>query len=131
MHPISIIGTDLDRLKSVNDIFGHTKGDELLINYSGILKKTFRKSDIVARIGGDEFFVILPRTDEYIANSIVDRLNKNIDLYNKKNIGLPIMASIGVSSTKKQSDSLFYIFKEADNSMYQNKKERAKEIIKK
>ena len=78
MFPISIIMSDVDSLKMVNDTLGHAAGDALLRNVASVLLNSFRAEDMVARIGGDEFSVLLPDMDELAAQQALDRVKKTI-----------------------------------------------------
>ena len=75
LFPISVVLIDINGFKLVNDTFGHEKGDEILKNTAKILKTCFRKEDIVARYGGDEFIIILPSTSKAVAASISERVH--------------------------------------------------------
>ena len=118
--PISIIMSDMDNLKEVNDTFGHSTGDQLLKDVALLLSLSFRQEDIIARIGGDEFVVLLPTTDAPGVKMIIERMKNRIDVYNIKHSDLPIHISLGVS-TAEQGDSLLSHLKIADNLMYADK----------
>lgn len=124
--PISIIMADLDNLKQVNDTFGHRAGDQLLKNLANLFSTIFRHEDIICRIGGDEFVVLLPMTGEPETRIIMERMMKQIDLFNKDHTDLPIRISIGVS-TASQGESLLGHLKIADNLMYEEKARKKSE----
>jgi diguanylate cyclase (GGDEF)-like protein len=124
--PISIIMTDLDNLKHVNDAFGHRAGDQLLKNLASLFNTIFRHEDIICRIGGDEFVVLLPNTGEPETRIIMERLNKQVDSFNRDHPDLPIGISIGVS-TASQGESLLGHLKIADNLMYEEKARKKSE----
>lgn len=127
--PISIIMTDLDNLKLVNDTFGHRSGDQLLKNLANLFSDVFRHEDIICRIGGDEFVVLLPNTGEPETRIILDRVRKRMEKYNLDHPDLPIRISIGVS-TASQGESLLGHLKIADNLMYEEKaRKKAEEPI--
>ncbi|MCL6477411.1 MAG: PAS domain S-box protein [Peptococcaceae bacterium] len=120
--PITIICCDVDGLKLINDTLGHKKGDELLKAVAGVLKEPLRTSDVVARTGGDEFAIILPKTDQNAARNICARINKAIESYNQKRADLPVSLSIGMATgiiPKELSCSELYRL--ADNDMYRQK----------
>lgn len=120
-YPIAIISADLDGLKLVNDTMGHDAGDRLLKACVTVLKKSLRQSDILARVGGDEFSAILPRTQKATGEKIVRRIRRNIAAYNLINQDLPLGLSLGVATTDKADISLKELFKRADDMMYRDK----------
>jgi len=124
--PISIIMMDVDGLKWVNDNRGHTAGDELLQRVAGVLKSAFRPEDLVARVGGDEFVVILPGTTSAIAGQAIHRLNSVLTVHNSL---FPsdeqLRLSIG-KATGLEKSLLTEVFKEADQAMYLDKMEKKK-----
>jgi diguanylate cyclase (GGDEF)-like protein/PAS domain S-box-containing protein len=125
MYPISIIACDLDKLKLINDREGHDAGDRAIRAAANVLgKNTFRKEDIVARIGGDEFVVILPGVDLDQNSSILERIRKGIERHNrskvKDNLYRPVSMSIGYAVVK-EGESLEEGYKNADAAMYREK----------
>lgn len=129
-YPISIIICDVDGLKLVNDIFGHGKGDELLKTVAAIIRMPFRSSDVVARVGGDEFAVILPRTDENVAREITGRIRKFVEEHNKNSRTIPLSLSVGYATGTSSKVGIKDIFERADDNMYKNKFERSDEVKK-
>ncbi|MDW7738805.1 MAG: diguanylate cyclase [Bacillota bacterium] len=126
-YPITIISADLDGLKLVNDTLGHSEGDSYLQNGASILKNTLRISDILARVGGDEFAIILPRTDRETAVELVKRMQAGIARFNQDNTGLPISISIGYAVSESSDRPLEEVYKEADNNMYKDKLKRGQQ----
>jgi len=119
-YPFSIIIGDINGLKDLNDHYGHKKGDTLLKHMADICVKSCRDSDYVCRIGGDEFAIVCPETDEYGAASICERIRHLCGSSYVDYIGYP---SIALGHATKESDvtSIDEIFKNADNNMYRNK----------
>lgn len=121
-YPISIIVADLNYLKEINDNYGHATGDRYIKLSATVLDDATRHEDIVARIGGDEFAVLLPETNFESAKLIVERINSRLDDLNKT-IDPEIMLALGSATAENSHDSLELIFKKADNRMYRNKAE--------
>lgn len=99
--PISLVLADLDHFKSYNDSFGHLAGDDLLRRVATILRANARADDVVARYGGDEFVLLLPRTDALVARELVGRLCS--DLERNCQILTPFTASFGIATTTLQT----------------------------
>lgn len=114
---------DIDRLKYVNDNYGHAEGDELIIRFAQIIGKCFREKDIVARIGGDEFVAVLYDADEKTAELIETRIVKAIESYNndldKKHLSLSVSA--GYYTTDNEASTIEDLVKKADRHMYKDK----------
>lgn len=115
---LSIIICDIDNLKYINDSFGHDTGDIAIIEVAKILKTIFRDEDIVARIGGDEFVVLLQNINENVVKDIINRIYEEVANYSSKVGSLPINVSIGYSILKENDKDPFISFKEADDMMY-------------
>jgi diguanylate cyclase (GGDEF)-like protein len=118
---------DMDDLKWINDHHGHKEGDQALINLSRILKKTFRESDIIARMGGDEFVVLLESTAEN-DEMMITRLNENIRENNAKGSqGYELSVSIGIASFDPAIPiSIDELLSKADALMYGQKRKKSK-----
>jgi PAS domain S-box/diguanylate cyclase (GGDEF) domain len=119
--PVGIVVCDVDGLKLVNDNLGHGAGDALLANVARILEKCFRDSDVVARIGGDEFAVLLPNCPPEVVENACRRINEMVDQYRGAEPPMPISLSIGYAVKKDSFKTMVDGFKEADNSMYRVK----------
>jgi diguanylate cyclase (GGDEF)-like protein len=117
--PITIIMADVDRLKYVNDTFGHCKGDLLLKKVANIFKDNFRSEDMIARTGGDEFCIILPGTLKEKAEKIIRRIKSECILKSSKR--LPLSISIGIAEKNTEGIHIKKILKDAEKSMYKNK----------
>jgi len=115
---------DLDGMKFVNDTLGHTKGDEMLKRVAGILREHFRAGDIIARIGGDEFAVIVPDVEHDEVERMVQRLRESTKENNRLDPEVPVSLSIGYSVNRESPADMDALFREADNRMYQDKVSR-------
>lgn len=120
-YPITIIMADVDGLKLINDTMGHDRGDDLLRACAGVLRGSLRPSDVVARVGGDEFAVILPRTSNQHGEGIVKRIHGTIEAYNREGYDLPVNMSLGMATSEERSKSLAETSREADDAMYSSK----------
>lgn len=122
LYPISIIIGDLDNLKTVNDNYGHSLGDDYLKKSAEILNNLLRAEEIVARIGGDEFAILLPKTGVEETNLLCKRIIKEFDSYNAANdFPVDFRISLGCSTAEKSNKKLSEIFNQADQNMYKNK----------
>lgn len=118
---VGLIVCDVDGLKIINDTLGHSRGDKLLMDTAHVIKESFRQCDIVARIGGDEFAIILDDTSKEDVEKATERLKENVEKYNKIEPELSLYLSIGYAVSDALEINLLDIFKEADNRMYREK----------
>jgi diguanylate cyclase (GGDEF)-like protein/PAS domain S-box-containing protein len=117
--PISVIFADINGLKMTNDIFGHSAGDEMIKQSAAIIKRACRENDIVARIGGDEFVVLLPKVSESEVLSIIEHMRFQFKQVKIEAISCSI--SIG-SDTKHTPEKLLKeLLINAENDMYHDK----------
>ncbi len=121
-QPFSLISMDLDFLKKINDTFGHQYGDIAIKTISNVLKKEARSIDIPARIGGEEFNLLLPGVDSNGAAIAAERIRKSIENQVLETIG-GITASIGVATFLEHSDRIDELTELADQAMYKAKLE--------
>jgi diguanylate cyclase (GGDEF)-like protein/PAS domain S-box-containing protein len=119
-----LVSSDLDDLKIINDTMGHHEGDQALVNVASIFMDTFRSSDIIARIGGDEFVVLQMKNPEDPLSISTKRLQENLVNHNQQSTKPYVLSlSIGAVIYKpEQPKSLMQILAEADAKMYAQKK---------
>ncbi len=138
-QPVSVIVLDFDELKKVNDNYGHAVGDEVLKACTEVIKGALRKNDVFARVGGDEFNILLSGATEEIAEIVLKRIYEKLEEYNKKSLLPEISISAGISVCKElfvkdapsreiqvrfNTDSLENAIKRADERMYITKREK-------
>jgi diguanylate cyclase (GGDEF)-like protein/PAS domain S-box-containing protein len=117
---------DLDGMKHINDVWGHEEGDRALVNTAKILKRAFRESDIIARIGGDEFAVLASDVIDSMQDVFINRLDQQIDIHNAQK-DLMYMLTLSVGSTFYEPDkpcSLDELMSKADKLMYEDKRRK-------
>ncbi len=117
--PLTLVMADVNGLKMTNDAFGHLVGDKLLKGFAEILKETSRRDDFVARIGGDEFVVLLPNTSSQAAKEIVKRIQLKVKETKIENILMSV--SLGYATKTEACESIEKIFSEAEDMMYRKK----------
>ncbi len=118
--PFAILEIDIDFFKRVNDTFGHDKGDEALKILADIIKNISRKGDIVSRIGGEEFLLVLPHEDSQSALKIAERLRTTVETTQMETIGF-ITVSIGIATWPTHSNNIDQVYKCADKALYHAK----------
>lgn len=121
----ALVFLDLDQFKDVNDSLGHGVGDELLANLAVFLRRRLRKTDIVARPGGDEFCIMLPHTDAKEADAVARQLIETVQRHAFVAGGRPITvtASAGVAFYPEHGDTAEELLARADLAMYQAKED--------
>jgi diguanylate cyclase (GGDEF)-like protein len=116
-RPFTIAFIDIDNFKTINDTFGHTAGDGVLRNIAMNIKAHLRKTDIIARVGGDEFVVLLPETNAQTAPVVISNMQREL-LKGMNENGWPVTFSIGVLTLSATQISVDEILGKADQLMY-------------
>jgi diguanylate cyclase (GGDEF)-like protein/PAS domain S-box-containing protein len=117
--PIALIMADVNGLKLVNDAFGHEKGDHLLRTIAKIIKEKCRSDEIVSRIGGDEFIILLPKTNEDEAKQLINRIHSAVEKRGEKNSIMSVSLGYAVKTSNKEH--MNDVFKIAEDDMYRHK----------
>ncbi|WP_432666122.1 diguanylate cyclase [Wukongibacter baidiensis] len=112
---------DIDALKLINDTLGHQAGDDLIKKAGSIIKNCIRPSDMLARIGGDEFAILLTNADISVLADINTRIKEAMRNHNSSNPEYILSISVGYAEKKQTSNSIEDVFKEADANMYHDK----------
>lgn len=123
---LSLVYLDLDGMKQINDTYGHPQGDEALIQMANILKETFRKSDIIARMGGDEFAILAVGTSMAGAKALIARLRERLETHNARTTSpWRLAVSVGVALYDPVVPcSLSELLARADGAMYEEKRKK-------
>lgn len=122
-HPLCLLYIDMDSLKSVNNKYGHAEGDIALTHFARILTETFRDSDVIARMGGDEFAALTIDSTERGISTIQARLQSNVDAYNLVSVrGYALSYSLGVIQVDLNTTiTVEALLSQADKAMYEHK----------
>ena len=118
-YPLTIVMGDINGLKLINDSFGHKIGDDLLKKSAISIKNGCRKDEIIARIGGDEFAIILPNSDEIKAKEIIDRIKLNMK--NQEVYGIEVSVSFGFGIKTDNQQDIQSILKQSEDLLYKHK----------
>jgi diguanylate cyclase (GGDEF)-like protein len=121
--PVSIIMLDTDDLKQINDTYGHARGDTLLQTLTNLVKDILRGEEVFARIGGDEFAILLPHAETKAARQVVARIKAKLEQHARENGAIPIKISIGLG-VANEKENLAEALKRADANMYADKNVR-------
>lgn len=114
---------DINGVKLINDTFGHADGDSLIVNCANIIRDCCRDTDTLARIGGDEFVVIMPRTDNSTASAILNDIQVDLSAFDRSisNVKYRHSVSLGMSTKQEANEDIAQTLKSAEKFMYQRK----------
>jgi two-component system cell cycle response regulator len=122
---LSILMTDIDRFKLINDTHGHDGGDEVLREFARRLRRNVRGSDLASRYGGEEFFIVMPDTDATLAAIVAERIRREVAstpfVINQNGTSVPVTISIGIASVLPKDDNIQNLLKRADEALYDAK----------
>ncbi len=118
-YPLSIIVADINGLKLINDAFGNYSGDKVLIDAAEVFLRHSKNDDFVARIGGDEFIIIMPNTNKIEAEKRVDKMLNTCKTYEHKSY--PLSISFGIDTKSTDSVDFKDLYRSAEDSMYRMK----------
>jgi len=121
--PVGVMMIDVDGLKQVNDMYGHSAGDVLLQRMAQVLRLSFRSQDVIARVGGDEFAVLLPGANYQTMKLVVERIRNRQLEHNQNYPGLELQFSMG-SAVAVTPQEIWSALTEADAAMYDDKSVR-------
>lgn len=121
--PMSILSVDLDHFKNINDSFGHAAGDAALRSFVEVIRKLCRTSDIIGRLGGEEFVICCPDADAERAEMIAERVRKSMEekVIHYQDQEFTVTVSIGVTSVKEEESDIEAILERADCLLYKAK----------
>jgi diguanylate cyclase (GGDEF)-like protein len=130
-RPLSLLMLDVDFFKSINDRFGHDLGDQVIAHIAALCREDRRVSDIVARIGGEEYALLLPETPIEAAYAVAERLRRNVEvsalLSNSK--GLAVTVSIGVAEAGPGMSGIVDLMKVSDRALYEAKRTGRNRVV--
>ena len=131
-RPLSLLISDIDRFKRINDTHGHAAGDEVLREFARRLRKNVRGIDLACRYGGEEFVVVMPDTEQAVAERVAERIRQEIEMLPFGPEGaaaLDVTVSIGVASISPAADTLEALLKRADGALYEAKKSGRNRVV--
>ena len=132
-RPVSVIVSDLDRFKRINDNYGHLQGDKVLQFVANLLMDSVRPQDIAARIGGEEFVLMLANTSSDAAHQVAERIRLKLSSFDKTSSGgqlpEPITISMGVFTATSSSVTAEACVESADKAMYEAKETGRNRVV--
>lgn len=128
MQPFSIVMMDIDRFKSVNDTYGHQKGDEVIKDLAAVLIATKKEGDYCCRYGGEEFILLLPGADAGEARTLAEKIRLAMEARSGP-IGKPVTLSLGVSSYPCQAKKVEELLGQADAALYEAKRQGRNQTV--
>lgn len=120
-EPLSLLILDIDRFKDINDTFGHQAGDLVLTGLAGYCRQAIRACDLIGRIGGEEFAILLPKTDLEDACKLAERLCRDLEEQRwicDQDTEVAVTVSIGVAALNSSIPSLDALYAHADRALY-------------
>jgi diguanylate cyclase (GGDEF)-like protein len=130
-HPLSLLVLDIDSFKAVNDTHGHAGGDRALQAVAELLRVTVRATDVAARLGGEEFGVLLPETASEAALRLAERIRQGVSALRVPHLSqeITLTCSIGVAEREAGVESLDALMGGADQALYQAKREGRDRVV--
>jgi len=128
---ICVLMIDVDDFKTVNDTYGHLAGDEVLRAIAGILQSAVRKSDVVARYGGDEFIILMPMADETKGKAVAARIRESLGTWNETSPFSAVQLGLSIGIHEAGPDNVRDILSKADEKLYREKQhcKKAEDIV--
>jgi diguanylate cyclase len=126
--PLTVIACDIDNFKLINDRYGHKKGDDVLVSFAAALTDSLRSSDVISRVGGEEFLILVQRANEDSAREIAEKLRACVEQIDVEGFPEGITASFGVVVAQHYSD-LQAAMVTADEYLYRAKKEGRNRVV--
>jgi two-component system cell cycle response regulator len=122
-RPLSVLEIDLDHFKRVNDSFGHSSGDQLLQQFADMLRVTCRTTDVIGRLGGEEFAILVPETPLVAAQTLAGRINDACRSLVVRSLSglISCSCSIGITETEPGDDDIETVLRRADLALYEAK----------